>query len=113
MKYSEIALNPNPKSLATYFSVESKDGVYNLLANKTITIIGSQNANPGTYIVHVFSVNDQWTLLANRYYNDVSLWWVICKFNGISNPFIVPEIGTEIKIPVKSVVDLILSEIKA
>lgn len=113
MKYTEIADNPNQKSLAIYFNVESANGHYVLLNNKTLTVIGFENANPGTFTEHVFSLNDQWTSLAHRYYEDTSLWWVICKFNGITNPLILPKIGDVIKIPIKSVVDAMLSELKS
>jgi hypothetical protein len=37
-------------------------------------------------------------LIASRYYNNESLWWVIAEASGIDDPFNVP-VGTVLRIP--------------
>ena len=113
MRYAEVADSPDSNAFTNYFNVESKDNHYVLLANKTLTVLGSENANPGTYSEHVFSLGDHWSSLSYRYFGTTSLWWAICKFNAISNPFILPKVGEIIKIPAQSVIDLMLNEIKS
>ena len=61
MKYAEVADSPDSNAFTNYFNVESKDSHYVLLANKTLTVLGSENANPGTYSEHVFSLGDHWS----------------------------------------------------
>ena len=57
---------------------------------------------------------DTWVSLANTYYNDQRLWWLIPLFNDIENPFIVMDQELliqnvkEVKILDKSYVDQIL-----
>jgi len=42
---------------------------------------------------------DRFDLLANQYYNDSSLWWVIAKANNIFNGSINIKQGIQIRIP--------------
>lgn len=37
-------------------------------------------------------------ILAQRVYNNPHYWWVICQFNGILNPDLIP-LGLEIRCP--------------
>lgn len=56
--------------------------------------------------------DDSWTSISYKFYNTYKLWWLICKFNGITNPFyeIIP--GKVIKVPSKQLVDVIIETIK-
>ena len=38
-------------------------------------------------------------LLSQRVYNNPNYWWVICQFNGILDPSLMP-IGLEVKCPI-------------
>ena len=46
----------------------------------------------------ITSDGDRLDLLANRFYGDSSLWWVIAVTNGLSDSFFVPP-GTRLRIP--------------
>ena len=37
-------------------------------------------------------------IIANRYYNDPSLWWVIAMANDLVDPFLI-KVGTIVRIP--------------
>lgn len=117
MKAMEVINNDSAKklsknSLVNLFNVAAKDGHYVLLCNKTITVIGSDSAYQELYDDYVWSINDEWATLSSRFYSTPNLWWVICKFNEVTNPLILPEIGEHIKIPKQTTVDYILDQIK-
>lgn len=117
MKYKDLktqlkGINISDKSFSNYFNIELVNGNYQFVSNKTITIIGSESAYPDLYSEHTMSETDQWSLMAHNYFGTTDLWWVICKFNNISNPFIMPRPGTVIKIPSKDLVSFILKQLE-
>lgn len=42
------------------------------------------------YIIHKYG-GERLDSLADRFYNDGSLWWVIALFNNINNPLIIED----------------------
>ena len=42
---------------------------------------------------------DTWDSLALEFYNNPTLYWVICSFNRVADPYTTPEVGSYIKIP--------------
>lgn len=117
MKYSDLQkTNDLPqisdKSLANLFTIEIKDNKFEFRSNKTIMIIGGENASQELYDVYKISTNDSWASLSNKYYGTTDLWWIICKFNMIDNPNIMPKNGKFIFIPKAEIVNLVLTSIK-
>ena len=55
-----------------------------------------------SYVIHKVNQNDTFDSIALKYYNNPTLYWVICDFNKIQDPFINIEVGTEIKVPTLS-----------
>lgn len=55
-----------------------------------------------SYIIHKAKQNDTFDSIALKYYNNPTLYWVICDFNKVQDPFTSIEIGTEIKVPTLS-----------
>jgi len=47
----------------------------------------------------ITSVTDRLDLLANDFYGDPSLYWIIAAANNISGDSLVPEPGTQLRIP--------------
>ena len=43
-------------------------------------------------------------LIAYRYYEDVTLWWVIAIYNGIQNPITDMEVGDVLAIPHRNLI---------
>ena len=116
MKYKDLKnkldkISISPYSLCNMFTIEYKDRKYRFLLNKTLIITGLKNVRSEFFIKHTFSHEDQWSLLSQKYYDTTDLWWIICKFNGINNPFILPSVGILIKIPTRDLVDTILEAI--
>jgi nucleoid-associated protein YgaU len=50
---------------------------------------------------------DRLDLLADKYYGDVTMWWIIAQANHIKNTFYVTP-GTQIRIPTNT--DIIISD---
>lgn len=48
----------------------------------------------------IITVGDRLDLLANTYYKDVTLWWVIASANNLPGDTLFPELGTQLRIPV-------------
>ena len=117
MKYNDLQRtddlpNISNKSLANLFNIEIKNGKYEFRSNKTVVIIGSEQANQELYSLHTTSSSDSGASISNHYYETTDLWWIICKFNGVVNPNIMPKSGSIIFIPKLDVVNTILNAIK-
>jgi hypothetical protein len=57
---------------------------------------------------------DRYDLLAQQYYNDPQLWWVISRANSLqTSDSLYPNIGEQIRIPSPSRIPSILSAFKA
>ena len=114
MKYSDVPNSDviSENSLINLFGVEYINGKYEFRSNKTIIINGSKQASQDLYDLIKISESDSWASISDAVYGTTDLWWVICKFNHIVNPNIMPNIGSLIMIPKKEIVDFILSEIK-
>ena len=54
------------------------------------------------YNTCVVNTGDTYDNLALYYYNNPTLYWVICSFNHIQDPFKDPEVGEVLRIPVLS-----------
>ena len=52
-----------------------------------------------SYSLHTVQRNETYDSIALYYYNNPTLYWVICDFNRIQDPFNEPEVGSKLKIP--------------
>lgn len=49
----------------------------------------------------ITGVGDRFDILANQYYGDSTLWWVIsCANESLSQNSLVPPVGVQIRIPI-------------
>lgn len=51
------------------------------------------------YHMHTVVQGDTIDKLALHYYNNPTLFWVICSFNRIRNPYVKLTVGQQLKIP--------------
>jgi hypothetical protein len=80
---------------------------YNILKN--INIIPSNVTEiEDEYIVQT---NDTWVYISYKYYNTMDLWWLVCVYNQIQNPTILPEVGEKLKLLKSNYVYSIISEL--
>lgn len=57
------------------------------------------------YKVHIVKRNETFDTLALHYYNNPTLYWVICSYNHIQNPYKSLKEGDSIKIPSLSTIE--------
>ena len=97
---------------ANLFNVINKGELsyFNLCKNIYFDNIDSMSSE--SVYNYIILEDDSWTNISYKFYNTYKLWWLICKFNGIANPFneLIP--GTVIKIPTKETADAIMDVIK-
>lgn len=58
----------------------------------------------------ITQIGDRLDLLANQFYQDVSLWWIIAIANNLGTGSLVLEPGIQLRIPIK--IDSILSDLQ-
>ena len=97
---------------ANFFNVVNKGekSYFNLCKN--IYFDNIQYLTSSDVELYVIVENDSWSNISYKFYKTYKLWWLICKFNGVKNPFYELTPGKVIKIPTKEMVDEILNIIK-
>lgn len=72
---------------------------YHTKDNKYIYGVTAYLDDTTIYKMHTVKQGDTIDGLALYYYNNPTLFWVICSFNHIRNPYTTLKIGSKIKIP--------------
>jgi hypothetical protein len=106
--YAEIGDNLSEYNFANLFNVVQLGEKSYFNISKTLRFDNIQDIPEQYFNVYELKETDTWTGISYIYYGTISLWWLICKFNDIKNPFTEVLPGKIIKIPVKQIVDKIL-----
>jgi hypothetical protein len=80
---------------------------YNLLRNINVFPANNTQAEDS----YTISYNDTWALISYKYYNTMDLWWLVCIYNQINNPVVLPQPGTKIKLLKSNYVSTVISEL--
>lgn len=75
---------------------------YNTYDNKWVTATTAYLKNTTNYQLYKVQYGDTYDKLALEFYGNPSLYWVICSFNKIQDPFVEPVEGDTIAIPTLS-----------
>jgi len=52
--------------------------------------------------IFIFPIyGDRFDMLAQRYYEDSNLWWIIAKANNLSKGQLVPDVNKKLRIPIE------------
>ena len=98
---------------ANLFDVYSAaDGTYYYNMLKNVNFVNQTNVAPSYYTLYQVIQGDTWTNISYKFYKDYRLWWLVCKFNSISDPTTFPVVGTYLKIPTEAVKTSVLNQIK-
>jgi len=97
-------------SFENVFKVYSEDGFYAYNIIKTVKF-------PAELDTDVFdnvqlSGELPWTLISQKLYGTIRLWWLLCVVNKIMNPVSVPVDGTIIKVIKPSYVQTVIDQIR-
>lgn len=100
-QYREYSKLSRYSSFPIYY--HTKDDKY--IAGTTAYL---RNDTPHTsYIV---AHNDTWDSIALKFYNNPTLYWIICSFNHIQDPYINPKQGSIVHIPSISTIEFETNE---
>jgi len=114
-QFDIINFKNNTNDLANLFNVYlDKDGNYYFNISKTLCIkqVDINNLQPSIYNLYTVQYNDTWTNISFNFYKTIDLWWIICKFNNISDPTVSPIEGEKLIIPTLSIVSSIVKLLK-
>ena len=76
---------------------------FNDVDQKYIYGLTSQLSDQSPYVLHtVENTHETFDSLALKYYNNPTLYWVICDFNGIQDPYEALKLKQQLKIPTLS-----------
>ena len=98
-------------SMANMFDVVNKGSLsyFNLCKRLSFNI---EDIDDSYFNYYILKDTDTWTAISYKFYETPELWWLICKFNNVQNPFSEIVAGKEIKVPTKEVVESILHIIR-
>jgi hypothetical protein len=117
-KYNQIPEISFNKKLDRYdfanlfYVIEKNEKSYFNICS-TIKILNIDEVSPNLYTVYEASAVDTWASISFIFYKTIKLWWLICKFNNIKNPFEQLKGGDLIKVPNKEVVEYILDALRS
>lgn len=113
MKYNDLySENQLDKfNMANMFDVIQRGPNSYFNISKTIIFNNVEFIEPENFYQYQLKETDTWTGISFKYYKTYKLWWLICKFNDIKNPFrqIIP--GKIIKIPSLQLMQTVLSQL--
>ena len=75
---------------------------YNSLDDKYIYGTTAQLKDSIGYSIHVVKNGDSFDSIALDYYNNPTLYWIICDFNKVQDPYKKLKVGDKIKVPTLS-----------
>lgn len=111
-KYNKMSDSDVSKySLKTIFSVvdKGKQSYFNI--SKTINFQNLDKVPTNYYKSYTVKEFDNWPNLSYKFYNTIKLWWILCKFNQVVDPFQDLIVGSVIKIPNKEFILEILDSL--
>jgi len=114
MKYKDITTDvkirlPNMENI---FDINTdEDGFYYYNLSKTVYI--PTDLDNTSFIYYTTKEKQTWTTIAYEFYNNVTLWWLVCSTNQIMNPVKQPTPGTIIKILKPELVTEIINKLQA
>lgn len=88
--YKEYSYVSRYNAFPYYYHKEDNKYIYGLTAYLDNTTV---------YTLHTVKQGDTLDRLALQYYGNPTLYWVICSYNRIQNPYKELVIGSTIKIP--------------
>lgn len=91
-----------------YTSSDNEYYIYNIL--KTVKV--PLDLNNQFFDLVTLQSNTPWTTLSYQIYGTTYLWWLLCIFNNIQNPFDAQNNGKQLKVLKKQYVKGVLDIIK-
>lgn len=102
--------------MSRYTNINSREYQDNLLTTPKLGYLNTRypsiSLDPSDIYVYT-GRGDRYDLLAQNFYGDFNLWWIIVRANSSQTPdSLIPEIGAQIRIPSKDRLADIMSAYK-
>lgn len=115
-KLKQLGLFKDTTSLDNYnfanlFNVVNKGEKSYFNLSRTI-FFNNEDISPDAVTAYEIGEGETWTNISYRFYGTVKLWWLLCRFNNIKNPFNELTPGKIILIPKDELKDTILEVIQ-
>ena len=78
---------------------------YHTIDDKFIMGTAVQLKTDTPYTQYTVNSLDTYDSLALKFYNNPTLYWIICYFNSVNDPFEKPKTGSTLKIPSISTIE--------
>ena len=75
---------------------------YNSQDNRYVYGVTGQLKTGNNYSLYTVKHGDTYDSIALIHYNNPTLYWVVCDYNRIQDPFKKPVVGSQLKIPILS-----------
>ena len=113
LKSNSQSDNFSKYNMSNIFSVVNKgqNSYFNL--SKTINFSNLQLLPESYYKLYKIKQGDTWTNIAYMEYHNINLWWLICKFNNIQNPFTELIVNKVIKLPSQNLINDIIDSMNS
>jgi len=107
-----MKINIRSKSFASLFKPISSNDSDGLNIFSRYKLIETYKTDIKYYEEYTITSFDRWDILADNFYGDANLWWIISIFNSIIDPFVSFEAGKKINIIKSQYLPEILRAIK-
>ena len=88
---------------------QNEDGMY--FYNLLQTVVFPPKLPLNLFKSYTIRDGDTWPFISYKTLGTPNLWWIILLANDIINPVVLPPNGSQIKIPIDTVVRQVLSQI--
>lgn len=109
LKKNLLTNNNSKYNFSNLFSVVNKGENSYFNMSKTINFSNLQQLPKEYFQYYKIVEGDTWTNISYKFYRNIKLWWLICRFNNIKNPFTQLVINKVIKIPNQQLVNQIIN----
>lgn len=105
---NELSLDFSKYDFANLFKIVNKGEKSYFNICNTINFDNIMNIPSNMMTLYEVKAGDTWTLLSYNFFKTTKLWWLLCKFNGVVDPFTELIPGVSIRIPGNQILDEIL-----
>jgi len=107
-----MKINIRSNSFASLFKAITFDTEDSLNIFSRYKLIEAYKTDIKYYEEYTITSFDRWDILADKFYGNVNLWWIIAIFNSIIDPFASFEVGKKINVIKSQYLPEILRSIK-
>lgn len=90
-QYKDYSYLSRYESFPYYFHTTDRKYIYGTTSHLNSDI---------TYSLYTVQPGDTWDSISLAMYNNPTFFWILCDFNKVQDPYISPEVGSSVMVPV-------------